>query len=660
MSQTHKNNNSECGDDSIGGGKNNYNNVSYTNTKDESKSCAVATTSNRITCSNDSTSNENDDSKNNNDKLIEFSVAFASEDYNISSTSSNNNSNNSDDDDDDDDDSKEEVAAAEDDVVGGDIEGTVLPGNRDDVVTSYTINRDINSNDGITSNGSNSNGNGNENDSNNNATNCKTNISSISKVNTSITNNVNTNVNTNANTNVKTDVSDVFNTCSNNTINVNTASFNSGLYPADTYSILALYGPIGNPAYFSFGLMVYLFQITFLLLMVLSVVHPKLSNNGDVDNPGGGIGITQRLAQFIPANVDPLVRATQIMATLSYIIFADSTIRDIVLGIELFPSFKQITPDDKVGCMVFSSISRLSQGVLATIITLFLIVTTSNVIDIILNFTAINFISTLDNVGFEVIQWGKYGTKFKEEADRIEKLSLPTCIQKKNKNILYWSTIIPIGLFLIACLCYIIILQENSDVWVTKTFRVKFQDTDQGLQHYSGCYKKTDNPINSTKSKRKLYNRIGNNSESAKIGYCMEERRWFVFKGDTNITCEASGNDYEIAHSSKTDFFDISTSFDEIWYSASNTPLDIYFIESDVGSENKYEQLGDGICDMELNNIDYDYDGGVSLIVPPYFLLYSISLTLTLILYSSIIIQINYRIVVCPRVQIRNIVESEA
>jgi hypothetical protein len=220
-------------------------------------------------------------------------------------------------------------------------------------------------------------------------------------------------------------MSNIINTSINNNIDVN-PKINTETYPPDTYSILALCGPIGNPAYFSFGLMVYLFQIIFLLLMVLSVVHPRWSSIGDVDNPGvrrqsfadvdnpdaGTESATaQSIAEFVPSQVSPLVRATQIMATLTYIIFADSTIRDIVLGVELFPSFKQKTANDKVGCMAFSSILRLSQGTLAIIVTLFLIATTSNVIEIILNFTAVNFISTLDDVGFEVIKWGEVWNK---------------------------------------------------------------------------------------------------------------------------------------------------------------------------------------------------------------------------------------------------------
>jgi hypothetical protein len=46
--------------------------------------------------------------------------------------------------------------------------------------------------------------------------------------------------------------------------------------------------------------------------------------------------------------------------------------------------------------MVFSCTLRFTQGALATAAALLLVVTSSEVIDIVLNFTAINFISALD------------------------------------------------------------------------------------------------------------------------------------------------------------------------------------------------------------------------------------------------------------------------
>jgi hypothetical protein len=410
-------------------------------------------------------------------------------------------------------------------------------------------------------------------------------------------------------------MSNISRTSNDSNVSIN-PKINTEIYPPDTYSILALHGPIENPAYFSFGLMVYLLQMTFLLLMVLSVVHPRWSSIGNVDNPDEGWdGIVQQIARFTPSQVSPLVRTTQIMATLTYIIFANSTIRDIAVGVELFPSFKQKTPDDKIGCMVFSSILRLSQGILAIIVTLFLIITTSDVIEIILNFTAVNFISNLDDVGFEVIKWGKYGRKFQKEAQRIEKEPLPQCINRKHKDKLYWCSVIPIGVVLIAFLCGIFFLQGSNDHWVTKIFRVQFQDKEQGLQVYNGCYEKNEVDIGrKDENGRKLYKDFEYNSESAQFGFCIDDHRWILFKDNRTNACEARGNKTEVAHSSKTDTFDVSTMFGETWYSSSNTPLDVYFFEDDgdikINKTTCSLFLNDGNCDLVFNTFDYQYDGG--------------------------------------------------
>ncbi|OEU06031.1 L domain-like protein [Fragilariopsis cylindrus CCMP1102] len=383
------------------------------------------------------------------------------------------------------------------------------------------------------------------------------------------------------------------------------STFSSKPYPADTYSLLSLHGPVGNPSYFSYGLMVYLFQMTFLVLMVLSVTHPHWSSNGDGDNPDGGRGsVLARLAYFVPSHVSPLVRATQITATLSYIIFADSTVLDVVTAVELFPRFNQATSDDKLGCMVFASILRLSQGIFAITVTLLLIVTSSTTIEIILNFTAINFISTLDDVGFEIIKRGKYGPKFEEEAKRIEKL-----------HVRYFCTIIPVGVILFSMICFMIFLQESNNHWVTKIFRVQFQDEEQGLQVYNGCYQKNEDAINRYEGfRRKLYESFGYNSESAKFGYCIDDRRWILFNGDNTNPCEAGGNDNELARSSKTDTFDVSTMFEEQWYTSSNTPLNLYFVEENGDIELKNNTcssfIGDSNCDSVFNDFDSQYDGG--------------------------------------------------
>jgi len=156
------------------------------------------------------------------------------------------------------------------------------------------------------------------------------------------------------------------------------------IFPSDCYSFLSLHGPFDNPLFFSFGMMVYIFQMMFLLLMVLSVLHPKWNDNGDTDNPGSDI-----LASFIPTNSTPLVQASQFLALLSYIVFADASFWDVARSVETFP----ICSGEATKCMVFSCVLRFSQGLTAMFVTLLLIITSESVIDIVLNFAAV--VSTL-------------------------------------------------------------------------------------------------------------------------------------------------------------------------------------------------------------------------------------------------------------------------
>jgi hypothetical protein len=108
----------------------------------------------------------------------------------------------------------------------------------------------------------------------------------------------------------------------------------------------------------------FLFQ--FILIFVAVAVDVKHNYNNytiilDSGNPGGDF-----FADFIPANVPALARATQFFAILSYCIFADESIKDVVTAVETFPKFNKAKPDDKVWCMVFSCTLRFIQGMVSS------------------------------------------------------------------------------------------------------------------------------------------------------------------------------------------------------------------------------------------------------------------------------------------------------
>jgi hypothetical protein len=178
----------------------------------------------------------------------------------------------------------------------------------------------------------------------------------------------------------------------------------SGKYPADCYSLLSLHGPIDNPKFFLFGFMVFSFQMSFLMLMVLSRAFSKWKTGTVDDNPS-----EEWYGELFATESSPLVKGAQVMSLLTYIIFADASLADMITAVHTFPKFKQTNANDRILCMVFSCTLRFVQGFLAMIVAVILVITSNDVIDIILNFTALNFISALDDVAFEFSLSGKYG-----------------------------------------------------------------------------------------------------------------------------------------------------------------------------------------------------------------------------------------------------------
>jgi hypothetical protein len=388
-------------------------------------------------------------------------------------------------------------------------------------------------------------------------------------------------------------------------------------YPYDFYSFIALNGPEKNGLwprkkknFFLFGLVPFVFQILFLVLLLWSVMDRKRGTVGDTDNPDSETGF---FAQFIPANTSPIVRCTQVVSIAAYVMFPSESLKDIVRAVQMFPRPSQLTPGDPVGCARFSCLLRGFQGFLATVAALLLVLISDTVVDIILNFTAVNFISKIDEEAFFLASSGEFGPGVQAEADRIAGTDLPPCMYKPKKHVYNLKVVGFMSLLLFGMLFFVIGGQISNQYWVTRILRVQFQD-ETGLREYSGCFELNNKP-NSTSFSRRSYN--SNSSikgpRNSSFGYCREDRQWVLFKGQDSDPCDAAKNELELARSAKTDTFDISASFDENWVSATNTPLDMYFFEGvnevEIG-EHCDSVLGDGKCDPYLNQLGYDFDGG--------------------------------------------------
>jgi hypothetical protein len=386
-------------------------------------------------------------------------------------------------------------------------------------------------------------------------------------------------------------------------------------YPQDYYSFVALNGPekdglwpTQKSFFFLFGLVPFVFQILFLGLLLWSVMDRKRGTVGDTDNPDSESGF---LSQFIPANASVIVRFTQIVSIAAYVIFPSSSLRDVVKAVQMFPRPSQVQHGDPVGCMRLSCLLRGTQGFLAVVATLLLVEISDTVVDIILNFTAVNFISDIDETAFVLAKNGDFGPELQAEAERIAGQVLPPCMYKPKKHKYNLIVVGCMSLIMFGMLVLVIGGQISNRIWVTRILRVQFQE-ETGLREYSGCFELNTNS-NSMFYSRRRYNSLDNGPSNSSFGYCREDRQWVLFKGQASDPCDSTKKELELARSAKTDTFDVSTSFDDSWVSATNTPLDMYFFEG--GNETEIEDhcdsvLGDGRCDQFFNELGYDFDGG--------------------------------------------------
>jgi hypothetical protein len=154
----------------------------------------------------------------------------------------------------------------------------------------------------------------------------------------------------------------------------------------------------------------------------------------EVDNPGPEL-------RFIPANAEYIVQMAQFVSIIVYVLFPDSSVQDVVTAIRLFPRSSKVKDGDSVGLMRFSCLLRFTQGLLAVFAFLILVLTSKKVIDIILNFTAISFISELDDYAFKLFLSGEFGPTLQAESKRISNTKLPLCMNRNNASRLTFNII---------------------------------------------------------------------------------------------------------------------------------------------------------------------------------------------------------------------------
>jgi hypothetical protein len=209
-------------------------------------------------------------------------------------------------------------------------------------------------------------------------------------------------------------------------------------FPRDSYSVLFCNGPTEDGwsskrmLYAYFGFHVFFVQITFLLLLTFGVLKEAVLNDS--------FNLTD----------DMLVITAQVLSLFSYCTFIDSSLYDFVEAVQQFPriSNREANNGFRVGWLRFCCVLKGLQGFLCFIPVVLLVTTSQTVDGVVLNFSAINFISSYGELIFSTAETGSYGHQLREEVRKIEKLDLPLSMQSSEKRSsgLVKYFIIPVGM----------------------------------------------------------------------------------------------------------------------------------------------------------------------------------------------------------------------
>lgn len=242
-------------------------------------------------------------------------------------------------------------------------------------------------------------------------------------------------------------------------------------YPKDSYSILVLNGPTENNwsgrkfLFCLFAFVPFVFQTGFLHLMQLHLAEkrdegqfPHLPTDTD-EMDADAIAKMQACIRN--------VRVAQGISLLAYVVFPNSTLNDIIKAIQLFPmSAASADKDVPVACIRISCILRGVQGLFALLIVFLLVMSSHNTLDIILNFTAVNFITDLDDTAFSLAKSGVFGKHLKREAYRIANTKLPACINRESKQVWCGIVMVSTAVILYGLMTFILLAEDTAFHWI--------------------------------------------------------------------------------------------------------------------------------------------------------------------------------------------------
>ena len=332
----------------------------------------------------------------------------------------------------------------------------------------------------------------------------------------------------------------------------------------------------------------------------------------------------------IPVAVDSLVFYTQFIA----LCIAVLTQNDMIISLKLlYEGFGR----NKVGAGIcdafphatypkwlFAVILLFFEGLLGLLATLFLTITSTTILDVLLNFAAVEFISSLDDSAFYLASIGYLGRANRLEAETIAATAYP--LPHKMKPAQQIGLLMMIMVMTVASWAGVATLQLQGN-FAPGSFYVQFDDSiRRQLGTHSGIYKLGNPPLSATDF---LFNRGRFRYEeqlskgNGKFDYCYATGSWtFFVEGDN--PCENV-----LATADPLDTYDITETGSGVWSALrldgkAFVPFDNFYlsqicaVDDDCGTGGSCN--GDGMCDCEAGFVGTRCDYGPEELCPELIL----------------------------------------
>lgn len=292
---------------------------------------------------------------------------------------------------------------------------------------------------------------------------------------------------------------------------------------------------------FWFAVFVFLFQLTVIALILVDLIDATNTSNPLQIPPGvvTKVRIAQCLALILSVATQP--------GFLTSLVFLINGYNEEVL---------ESMPSATIGKWLFAGCCQFIAGISFHGALFILLMQSTEVISLFLNFAALQFVADIDIVGFKMAKYGYMSNYIQDEIKRLIELQLPT---RKKTNIVRRAIF-----FIIVCALMIgygcVVASQRSGKFLSQSLRVQFgDDYAPFLPLFSGVYLQAKGLV--------IDGRVVYLEQEGGLGmfpYCEKETAW-TFSIDALDSCNW------LAKSPETHSFDIASTTPSEWVVKTHT-----------------------------------------------------------------------------------------